>query len=228
MEEEDQVQDGVQEEESEEESSGDESSEEQSTESAEEQPKLTPEKIYEITRGLQKGYTINRQDLASIRKEIDSLKEMLQSLKKGDADEYFDDEEAPITKKEFKKELVNALTELEQRKAMEQAEKDKMVDNIMSDLEAKGLIKGEKEADDFIKFTLESAKSAGLKEITPNYILSVYPAWRKVKEVDDIKKQLKSQKRGEVSSKVGNSEKGSTGEQGVPYSKVHKRDWDEL
>jgi len=212
-EEKDQVQEDIQE---------DKTSEEQSSEANE---SITPEKAYELAKGLQKGYTLTRQELAEIRENINTIQSALEEIRKSKADEFGDfEEEKPLTKKD----IMEAIAEVERQRAMEEAEKEAMLDKIMEDLKFEGVIKDDKEADDLIKFTLEAAKSAGLKEVTPNYILSVVPAWQKAKEAEEIKQQIKTKTKGEIGSKVGNSEKATPGEQGISWSEVHAKDWDEL
>ena len=206
----------------------DETSDVQSTEAAEITPERAIElaqKAEEIARGTQKGYTITRQELAEIRENqaaIQSALEELRSQKSNELDEF--GEEKPLTKKE----LMATLAEIEQQKANQQANKEAMVDSMVEDMIAEGLVKDNNEADDLIKFALDAAKSAKLKEISPDYVLSLYPAWQKVKEVEGIKTQLKTKTRGEEGSKVGTSEKTQIGEQGVSYKSVHSKGWDEI
>jgi len=218
MEEENNVKDQVQEDIQE-----DETSKEQSAESNE---PITPEKAYELAKGLQKGYTLTRQELAEIRENIGAIQSALEEIRSSKTDEFGDEfeTEKPLTKKD----IIEAITEIEKQKARQEMEKEAMVDRIIDDLKFEGVVKNDAEADDLIKFTLEAAKSAGLKEITPDYILSVVPAWQKAKEAEEIKQQIKGKVKEEIGSKVGNSEKTSAKEQGISWKEVHFKDWDEL
>lgn len=201
----------------------DETSDEQSTEDNEEP--ITPERAYELAKGLQKGYTLTRQELAEIRDNINAIQEALSALKSSsDIGDFGIDEDRPLTKKE----LMETLAELERKKEEENTQKQKIVDKIIDDLKFEGTIKDDKEADKFIEFTLNAAKKAGLKEVTPNYILSLVPAWEKIKEAEQVKSSIKGKVKGEIGSKVGNSEKVNPNEQGISWNEVHNKDWDEL
>jgi len=204
------------------------SSEEQSTEATEEQggEEITTERAYELAKGLQKGYTLTRQELAEVRENLSAIQEALNELRSSgnEFDEFGDLEEKPLTKKD----LVEVLAELENKKASEQAKKEAMVDSMIEDLKMEGVVKDDAEADELIKFVVNSAKTAGLKEVSPQYILSLVPAWTKIKEAEQVKAQVKSKTKIEEGSKVGTSEKTKTGDNGISYADVHNKDWDEL
>ena len=214
----DQVQEDIQE---------DETSTEQSTETNE---PITPEKVAElaqkaaeIAKGTQKGYTLTRQEIAEIKENQARIEAALEEIKSQRIDDFDlgDEEEKPITKKD----LVEAIAEMENRKVLEQQEKEAEVDRLVEDLKVEGVVNNDAEADNLIQFTLDAAKRAGLKEISPEYILSVVPAWEKVKEAEAVKAQT-AQK--EAGKKVGNSEKTSGKSEYPSYRKIHNVDFDEL
>ena len=200
----------------------DETSDEQSTEATEEP--ITPERAYELAKGLQKGYTMTRQDISEMRENLEAVQQALNELKQEKTEEFEEFDKKPLTKKD----VLEAIAEYEQQKTAQQTSKQALVDAMIEDMKIEGLIKNDKEADDLIAFAIESAKAAGLKEIPQNYILSVYPAWQKAKEAEVLKEQVKTKVRGEAGSKVGTSEKARTGEQGVSYKEIRSKDWDEF
>lgn len=212
----------------------DENSDEQSAEGTEEPITLEravelAQKAQEIAHGTQKGYTLTRQELAEIRANQEAIQNALEELKSqkfGDYDDYGDEE--PITAAKLEDIIAKSLTKYEQQKIAQQTDEEAMIDNMIADMKAEGLITNDKEADDLIAFTIESAKAAGLKQIPQNYIFSVYPAWQKAKEAEALKEQIKTKIRGEVGSKVGTSEKTSSREQGVSYKEIRHKDWDEF
>ena len=198
-----------------------ETSEEQSTEATE---KATPERAYELAKGLQKGYTLTRQELAEVRSNLDAVKAAIEESKNKDEFDEFGEGEKPLTKAE----LLNVLSEWDQKKETAQQQKQAQVDRIIEDLKVEGMVKDDKEADLLIEFVLDSAKRAGLKSVTPDYILSVYPAWEKTKDIKKLEQEVKTKVKREAGSKVGTSERTNPTEQGVSYKEIRQKDWDEF
>lgn len=187
-------------------------------EQSSETDKITPERAYELAKGLQKGYTLTRQEMAELRESVKNIQE---AVTNNNSDDIFDDEDKPLTKKE----LMSVLAEAEQKKSVEQAQKEAAIDNTIDDLRVQGIVSTEKDAESFMEYTLKAAKSAGLKEISPEYMYSIAPAW---KQAEELKLQIKKEVKSEASSKIGNSDKASVGDGKPSYKQVHSKDWDEL
>ena len=203
-EEQDQVLDGTQKEQSE---------EEQSQETTKEE--ITPEKAYDLARGLQKGYTMTRQEISDIRKNLESVSEAVSTLRKGNDDYDFGTGEEPLTKKN----LLEILDSREKDKTTESQKWERNVDNQIADLRVKGVISSDKEEEDLLDFAVEH-------KITDLSLASTF--WLELKEARQAKEALRTKTRGEAGSKVGTSEKVGSKEEGVSYSNVHNKDWDEI
>jgi len=62
---------------------------------------VTAEDAMNLAVALQKGYTMTRQDMASIRDNQEKIQEALTELRKSKVDEFGGDEDEPLTVKKF-------------------------------------------------------------------------------------------------------------------------------
>ena len=190
------------------------SSEEQSTEATKEP--ITPERAYELAKGLQKGYTLTRQEISEIRNNLDEIQSAIQELRSRSSEETFGvEEEKPLTKKD----LLEILDERERKKAEETGYYEKLVDSQIADLRVQGVITSDADEEDLLQFATEH-KMTDLSQAAA--------IWKEVKEARKLKETLKSKVKGEAGSKVGTSEKTNVGEEGVSYKEISRKDWDEI
>src|SRR3990167_8685311 len=118
----------------------DQTSNEQSEETKEEP--ITADRAFELAKGLQKGYTQTRQEIAEMRENLQTI---VATLNKQSGAASGDDDYVTVSK------LKEILTEHNQSEAKaKEAEKtnaDAYIDNCLVQLRADGLIKGKEDED---------------------------------------------------------------------------------
>ena len=199
------------------EKSAEELAEEQSSAKNSEETKTEPptlEKLAEVVQGLQKGYTITRQEFAEVR---DNLQSVADSLNQKTGAEKGTDEYVTVGK------LKEVLAEYDQSKSQAQEartqEADKQIERGLTELEADGIISSQKERDSLLQFAVD------------NKIMDLNRAaakWVKEQGSEKAKEKAKTLIRQEEGSKVGTSSTNAGEEsKGLDYQKVQemKRDF---
>lgn len=192
----------------------DQSSGEQSTEDNKEE--ISVERAYQLAKGLQKGYTQNAQELAEIRNNLDSIMTKVNSPK-SEFDEFGDDD--VLTKSQFLKLLDSREKANESAKVAESQKWQKIVDSQVANLRIRGVISSDKDEDELLDFATKH-------KITD--LAQAADVWKELKDAKAAKEKLRTKVRGEEGSRVGTSEKATVGKDGVSFSQVHSKDWDEL
>ena len=187
----------------------DDQSDEKQSEETKPEP-VTLEQVAELTRGLQKGYTITRQEMSEIRDNLSAIAETMnnQSGATQGGDEY-------VTVGKLKEILNQQTYEVEERKARA----DTYIDTALTQLRTEGKIQGKEEEDALLNFALK------IKE--PD-LLKAANLFEEVKTAKDEarKEAVKTKVKQEEGSKIGTSSKANTGEQGgVDWKKVKQMDW---
>ena len=225
MESQDQVSEEIQEEETDSQetdqadSSTDQSEEEQSEET--EQPTL--EKLAEalkgnedVIRGLQKGYTITRQEMAEVR---DNIKAIADSLNKTQGTLPGDDDY--ITESKLK-DILRSTTEAQAQEQYAQKERaQRYIDDAINQLRIDGVVRTKGEEEDLMRYAVEK------KEVD---LFKAADRWQEVKQARLEGQRLSAKakaKQGE-GSKVGSSSKVSSESKGVNYEQIRNMDWSEL
>ena len=185
----------------------DDKSQSQSKETAEE---LTLEKVADLAKGLQKGYTLTRQDIADIKGNLSQITEAI-NVKTGaqtGEDEY-------LTVGKLREILSQQNDVQEQRKA----QADTYIDNALEQLKVEGKIKTQEDEDELLNYALKIKEPDLLKAA------AIYDDIKKARSEGE-KNTAKAKAKQEEGSKVGTSSKADTKEQGgVSYSKMKKMSW---
>ena len=187
--------------------------EEQSKET--EEP-VTADDAMNLAKALQKGYTLNRQEMALYRENQGKIQEALDEIRKG-KDEFGGGEEEPLTVKKF----LDLQKQQQQTKEKEDAKLNQKIDSQLSDLRVQGIIKTEEDEKALLDFAVQ-------RKIT-----NLSDAASRWKEIEDAKKEgvkegLKGKVKVEAGNKVGTSQKTGAKEQGVDYNEVHDTDMEDL
>lgn len=208
----DQVQSESQEEETEE-TLPEETAEEQSEEAddtvqAEGEEGGEEEDLKRLVKGLQKGFTMTRQELAEFRRLVDELKSSAGSKPEED---YYGTEEEPLTKKD--------LIEFYRQQEEEALKAEKMLDSQIADLRTQGIIKDDKDEERIINIALKH-KLPDLYQAADIY-LEIQQAKKEA-----IKQAYKGKAKAKEGGQVGTSQKATpnTGE-GIDYSSIRSRDF---
>jgi hypothetical protein len=181
----------------------------QSEEPKKEEP-LTLEKMGELVKGLQKGYTLTRQDVSEMKDNLAAIAEMAnrQTGAVSGEDQFL---------------TVGKLRELLQQQYSFQenakTQADTYIDETLAQLRAEGQIASDEEEESLLNFALKIHE--------PNLTKAAI-AFGEIKQAKEEgkKEAAKTKVKQEEGSKIGTSSKTSTGEQGgVDYSKVRKMDW---
>ena len=224
----DQVPDEVDEQESEEEESDDPEQDQSSDEQSEQtddkpkgkgtdaKPKAKTGGLKQIVKGLQKGYTMNRQEMSDLKGKLDQVLDKL-----GSKDRTADEDEDFVTASKLKSILAEHS---ENTKAQAQAEKDKnrqQIDQAITDLQAQGIIKSKDEKDELLNFAIK---------IKEGNLYKAADIWKEVKKAEKrgMKQAAKKKVKKEAGSKVGNSQKAKGSESGVSYEEIHNMDMDQI
>jgi len=187
---------------------GDQAETKQSEETKVETP--TIEKLAGLTKDLQKGYTITRQELSEIRDNLGAIVTALnqQSGASQDNDLY-------VTEGRLR-EILQEQTDVQEQS---KAQADTYIDSALDQLKAQGIVETEQDANDLMEYALK------LHE--PD-LIKVGTIWKDVKAAkDEGKKEAAKKTAGQQEgSKVGTSSRTPGQEStGVDYAKVRKMDW---
>jgi len=171
---------------------------------------ITLEKTVELVQGLQKGYTITRQEMTEIKDNLQSIAEAM-NTKSGatTGDEEY------LTVGKLKEILTNQQADAEQRK--EQA--NSYIDNEMTNLKAEGIVATKEEEQELLNYAVK------IKE--PN-LRKAATIWQDIKEARGVAKKEADTKKAkqEAGGKIGTSGKTTAEERsGVDYRKVRNMDW---
>lgn len=187
----------------------DDQSDDKQSEETKEEP-LTLEKVSELAKGLQKGYTLTRQEISEMK---DNLSAIVESINKQTGSASGDDEYVTTGKL---KEILNQQTyEVEERKTRA----DSYIDNALTQLKTEGKISNKEDEDALLNFALKIKEPDLFKAAT---------LFEEIKEAkDEARKEVaKTKVKQEEGSKIGTSSKSGTGEQGgVDYAKMKKMSW---
>jgi len=200
--------------------------EEQSTETEEvastfpEEEQITPEKAYDLARATQKGFTQTRQEIAEMRRALETITTRPQN-------EYAPtpQDQEPQTwgemKQELRKELLGALQQQEETKKEEDLFYKNKVDHELSELQLDGKIKNKDERNELLDYALRHKE---------DNLINAYAHLAELKEAkkEGIKEGLKGKIQENAASNVGTSQKVSTEEsKGISYEEIHgKSIWD--
>lgn len=183
-------------------------SEDKQSEDTKEEPTL--EKITELVKALQKGYTETRQEFAQTKEDIQVMVNAINNqsgAKQGD-EEY-------LTVGKMKEILAEQSSVQEQRRN----QADTYIDKTLAQLKAEGRITTDEEKDALLNFALKHQQPDLLKAA------ELYDEIKQAKE--EAKREVaKTKVKQEEGSKIGTSSKSGTGEQGgVDYQKMKRMDW---
>jgi len=200
---------------------------EQQSEETEQPVEETKEEEYDVVKGLQKGYTQTRQELADIKKSIDDLKQVQQPIGEqplGEPTTPAQPSQEPTTWSEAQERLLNEMESREQRKAAEQEAISSQIDQEVEELKLNGVIKNDEEAEKLFQFTIDLSKDLG-------YIPSIKSSanvWQKVREAENKGQEegLKTGVKQDEGSKIGKSSKATTTEESSKpsYDEIHNSD----
>jgi hypothetical protein len=178
------------------------------SEETKEEPSL--EKTIELVKALQKGYTETRQEFAQTREDLQAVVAALNE-KSG----AVSGEEEYLTVGKLKNILAEQGVQQEQRKA----QADSYIDSTLTQLKAEGRISSKEEEDALLSFALKHQQPDLLKAAD---LFDEIKEAKKEAKTEVAKTKIKQ----EEGSKIGNSSKVNTGEQGgVDYRKVKNMDW---
>lgn len=189
-----------------------------------EEPKeepLTLENLAQLAKGLQKGYTITRQEMAEMR---ESLQEIANAGKKESGDITGDEEYLTAGKL---KEILQAQAQ-EQYREQARAEKSTKakIDSDLADLRAKGIVKSDREEEELINYAI-AKKELDLNKAADRWLEVKLAKDSAIKEISQNAAKNKVQQ--EEGSNVGTSSKASVKEQGgIDYEEIRNKDWYEL
>jgi len=205
----DQVEGGIAKEEVKEEKKGDEQPED-NQEGTNEEP-VTLETVVALVKGLQKGYTLNAQAIADIKKGNlqPAVDEVNQQAGNQSGDEEF------LTVGSLKK----ILGEQARNQSLVQQKSQEYIDTTLAQLRANGIVKNDDEEKELIQYAVDKKE--------PD-LLKAADRWNEVKKAkaEAKKEAAKTTTQQEAGSKVGTSSKTSLKEQGgVDYNKVRNTDF---
>jgi len=185
-----------------------EQSEEKQSEETEEKPSI--EKVAELVKALQKGYTETRQEFAETREQLQAIADSINAKSGATSGE---DEYLTVGK------LKSILSEQTANQEQVRSQADAYIDSALTQLRAEGKVTNAEEENELLQYALK------LKE--PDLIKAAN-IWQDIKNArtEAKKDAVKSKVRQEEGSKIGTSSKATTGEQGgVDYRKVRNMDW---
>ena len=187
---------------------------EQSEETKEEP--VTTEKVYELAKGLQKGYTLTRQEIAEMR---DNLQTIADSVNKQTGADTGQDDYLTVGKL---KEILSQRDEsIKTNQETNRVEADKYIDATITQLRIDGVIKSKEDEDSLVKYAIAKKE--------PDLVKAA-DRWLEVKQAKEEgkKEAAKTKVRQEEGSVIGTSSKTSEEEsRGLDYSKIQqmRRDW---
>lgn len=185
------------------------SSTEQS-EKTQEEP-VTAEKAFDLARGLQKGYTQTRQEIAEIRENLQSIAESLNKqtgASQGDED-Y-------VTTGKLKEILSEHTNQVAQAKEAEISKAESYLESTLTALKAEGIVKNKEEEEELLNYALAKKERD---------LVKAAERWQEIKQAkEEARKEItKTKERQKEGSVVGTSSKsGSTDEQGINYTTMKR------
>ena len=173
-----------------------------------------PEELVSLVKGLQKGYTITRQELSELKDSIQGIvdKTNEDSGAKEGEDEY-------LTVGKLRGLLQEEYSRQASQNEKQRKEAEDYVSNQLSDLHTQGIVKSKEDEKDLVDFAIEKKETN---------LLRAAEWWKDVKDAraEKAKSSEKTKARQGEGSKVGSSSKTQTEEQGgLDYEKVKKMDW---
>ena len=185
--------------------------------SKEEQPEPGPdiEEAMRLARASQKGYTLTRQELSTVRQNQEAI---LKELRR--KDDLQEDADEPLTISKFKSIMQR---EKEDADHIQQKNLEK-VDRWIDDLKAQGVIDSQEDEDDLLAY----AKERGKRDL-----LEAAKDWQELKAAqkatETAKVKAKTKVKQDAGSKVGTSQKTKTETTGeIDYEDVHNKSMDEI
>lgn len=170
----------------------------------------TIEKLAGLTKDLQKGYTVTRQELSEIKENLNAIVNALNQQTGASQGEDLYVTEGRL------KEILQEQTEVQEQN---KAQADTYIDSALDQLKASGIVETEQDANDLMEYALK------LHE--PD-LIKVGTIWKDVKSARDEGKIEAAKKTAgqQEGSKVGTSSRTPGQEStGVDYQKVRKMDW---
>jgi hypothetical protein len=169
---------------------------------------LSLEKVAQIAKATQKGYTSTRQEIAQLKEAMQEIVDSITSQKDSGGNSPY------VTEQRLKEIFVEIQS---QQESLKQQAND-YIENTLEDLRSNGVIeKGEEES--LMQFAVKIKESDLSKAAT---------IWKEIKysKEEGKKEAAKKVERQEAGSKVGTSSKTGTSEQiGVDYKKMKRFDW---
>ena len=186
----------------------------------EEEPEITLADTHRLTLALQKGYTINRQDMAKIRGNLEVITKALSKLGKKEEDDEFDDDE-PLTTKKLLEVLDKRESSRTEQKTQSETKLQERITSQLDELKAQGAIPTKKDEDELLEYAVK------IKETN---LGKAYERLQEVKAAknEGIKTGVKGKVKKEAGSKVGTSKKAGVKEQGFDYNEIAGKDMEEL
>lgn len=186
-------------------------SENKQSEESKEEPTL--EKVIELVKGLQKGYTETRQEFAQTKEELQT---MIGTINNQSGATQGEDEYLTVGK------LKSILAEQNKIQEQRKSQADTYIGKTLTQLKAEGRITSKEDEDALLNFALKHQQPDLMKAA------DLYDEIREAKE-EAKKEAAKTKIKQEEGSKIGTSQKATTGEQGgVDYAKMKKMDWNEF
>ena len=184
-----------------------------------EEPKeepITAERAFELARGLQKGYTQTRQEIAEIR---DNLQTIADSVNK--QSEVTPENEEYLTVGKLKEVLAERTQAEVKAKENQQVQADSYIETTLAELKTDGIVKTKEDEDALIQYALDKKESD---------LFKAAERWQEIKQAreEGKKEAAKTKVKQEEGSIIGTSSKTSGEEsRGLDYAKVQqiKRDW---
>ena len=171
---------------------------------------ISIEKLAGLTKDLQKGYTITRQELSDIKENLNAIVNALNQQTGANQGEDLYVTEGRL------KEILQEQTDVQEQN---KAQADTYIDSALDQLKAQGIVESEADANEIMEYALK------IKE--PD-LLKVGTLWQDIKAArDEGKKEAAKKTAGQQEgSKVGTSSRTPGQEStGVDYGKVRKMDW---
>jgi len=178
---------------------------EEQSEETEKEPTLS--EVAELAKGLQKGYTLTRQELSEIRENLQTI---VDSTNRQTGATTGDDEYMTVGK------MREILNEQQQRVEAVKHQADSYIESTLTQLKADGVIKTKEDEDALIKYAIDKKE--------PD-LLKAADRWSEIRQArEEGKKEVAKVKvRQEEGSKVGTSSKASGGEQeGISIESLQK------
>ena len=194
------------------------------TEVQEETDETIPEETQDsdpdpLLKGLQKGYTQTRQDMANILERLDKMESNKTAPVKKEDDYAYDYE----TDKSITPDEVNRIIEeREKAKQAEVAKYQERIDSEINDLKVQGIIKSKEDEDAIVQIAL--------KYKTPDLIVAsqIFTEINKAK-IERKKVVAKGKAKAELGGKVGTSQKVvAKPTNGVNYNEIHGKGFYDL